>query len=60
MEGQVNVSAQSLTFELGVYSNKSEGVGFDHLMCNFHVIPLSKITPRYLNYLQMECSVHSV
>jgi hypothetical protein len=31
MEGQFNVSAESLTFEYGIHSNKCpEGLGFDH------------------------------
>jgi hypothetical protein len=41
MEGQFNVSTQSLIFEYGIDSNKcSEGLGFDHFYLQFPCNPL--------------------
>jgi hypothetical protein len=48
VEGQFIVSAQSPTFEYGIYSNEcSEGLGFDHFYvqypCNFPIEDYTEI-----------------
>jgi hypothetical protein len=61
VEGQFNIVLNRSLFDREyILINVLKALVSIISMCNFHVTFLSKITPRYLRYLQIEYFVHSV